>query len=300
MICVGNFTAGGAGKTPLAIAVAEQLKGLGHQPAFLSRGYGGRIAGPHSVNTKSDFARDVGDEPLLLARHAPTVIAHDKVSGAKAIEATSADVIVMDDGLQNPNLSKDLTLAVVDGERGVGNGQVIPAGPLRAPLAFQLGLTDAIVLMLADLRSPSAPACDALLAAYDGPVLDAALIPRENADWLQERPCLAFCGIAHPEKFFASLRRLGAGVIDTVAFPDHHMFGDDEARALLQRAEQTGAQLVTTEKDWVRLARDNTDTAALRAKSRALLVEVTFAEGSQDQLNTLLRRMFTRQASSAN
>ena len=299
VICVGNFTAGGAGKTPLAIAVVEQLKALGHRPAFLSRGYGGKLAGPHNVDGKHDCAVDVGDEPLLLASHAPTMIARDKIAGARAIEASSADVIVMDDGLQNPTLSKDLTLAVIDDARGVGNGQVIPAGPLRVPLDFQLGLTDAIVLMHADLQSPSAAVGDVLREAFNGPVLHAALAASEDVSWLQNQPCLAFSGIAHPEKFFDSLRRLGANLVEAAAYPDHHMFSADDAQSLLQHAERAGAQLVTTEKDWARLTAENADAAALRANSRALPVEVSFAEGSRNSFIALIKDALEPKASLA-
>src|SRR6476661_643641 len=148
VICIGNFTSGGTGKTPLAIHLCERLKAAGHEPAVLTRGYGGRLSGPYWVNAASDVARDVGDEALLLARAAPTLVARDRRAGAHAIEMGPhpVTVIVMDDGLQNPGLAKDLTIAVVDGGRGLGNGLTMPAGPLRAPLPFQLELTDAIVV----------------------------------------------------------------------------------------------------------------------------------------------------------
>jgi len=148
VICVGNFTVGGTGKTPLVLYLCERLKAAGHEPVAFTRGYGGRLSGPYWVNAKSDVARDVGDEALLLAKAVPTLVARDRRAGAQAIETGphSVTVIVMDDGLQNPGLAKDLALAVVDGSVGLGNGRVMPAGPLRAPLAFQLELTDAIVV----------------------------------------------------------------------------------------------------------------------------------------------------------
>ncbi len=224
VICVGNFTAGGAGKTPVAIAISNHLKELGHRPAFLSRGFGGSNPGPHFVDPQHDTASEVGDEPLLLATHAPTVIARDRVKGVAAIEATDADVIVMDDGLQNPSLAKTLTLAVVDAQRGVGNGEVIPAGPLRARLPFQLQITDAIVVMFAEEVAQTAPAYTAATKAFAGPILYARLVPLGDISWLLERPCIAYSGIAHPEKFFTSLRATGADVIHTVVFPDHYLF----------------------------------------------------------------------------
>ena len=292
VICVGNFTAGGAGKTPVAIAIGKHLKALGHMPAFLSRGFGGTNPGPHFVDLRHDTASAVGDEPLLLAAHAPTMIARDRIKGATAIEKTDADVIIMDDGLQNPALAKTLSLAVVDAERGIGNGDVIPAGPLRARLPFQLQLTDAIIVMQGEESKLEASAYTAATKAFSGPILYARLASTGDISWLLDRPCLAYSGIAHPEKFFASLRSCGADVIDTVGFPDHHMFTDSDARSLLQSAEQAKAQLVTTEKDLVRLATDFGDGATLRARSRAVPVEVSFADTSQDLFASLMRGVF--------
>ena len=147
VICVGNFTAGGTGKTPLSLMIATLLKERGAKPAFLTRGYSGRKTGPVWVNPSADLASDVGDEPLLLAACAPTMVARDRAKGAQEIEASPmASHIIMDDGLQNPSLAKALSIAVVDAVRGLGNGEVIPAGPLRAPIDFQFGLVDAVVV----------------------------------------------------------------------------------------------------------------------------------------------------------
>ncbi len=195
VICVGNLTAGGAGKTPLAIFTAQSLMSRGERPAFLTRGYGGREAGPMWVAHDRHTANEVGDEPILLAATAPTLVSRDRRAGARAIEARQDTIttIIMDDGLQNPGLKKDLTLAVIDGVRGLGNRAVIPAGPLRAPLAFQFEKTDAIVinntaLMVeaANGREPLAPTrlVEEFRRSFPGPVIEARTRPTGNMDWL--------------------------------------------------------------------------------------------------------------------
>ncbi|TGD98582.1 tetraacyldisaccharide 4'-kinase [Methylobacterium nonmethylotrophicum] len=251
VICIGNVTLGGAGKTPTALAVADHLRDLGRRPAFLSRGYGGRLAGPVRVDPARHAARDVGDEPLLLARAAPAIVARDRIAGAIACLEAGADVVVMDDGLQNPSLVKDLALAVFDGAVGLGNGLVVPAGPLRAPAAMQWGRIDAVLVIgggapgarvLAQARARGLPALRGRLAP--DPVSAAAL---------RGQPVLAFAGIGRPEKFFATLRDLGADLRETRAFPDHHAFTPAEAEALTAEAARRKLLLVTTEKDRVRL-----------------------------------------------
>src|SRR5262245_28011309 len=179
VICVGNFTAGGTGKTPLAIDLCARLKAAGHAPVALTRGYGGRLSGPRWVNAASDVAGDVGDEPLLLARAVPTLVARDRRLGVRAIEVAPhpATVVVMDDGLQNASLVKDLAIAVVDGSRGLGNGLVLPAGPLRAPLDFQLELTDAIVVNEGAAADAAGPVTQWLRRRFAGPVLRASVAP---------------------------------------------------------------------------------------------------------------------------
>ena len=222
IICVGNFVAGGAGKTPTAIALARLLLRRGEMPAFLSRGYGGRLAGPVAVDPARHAAADVGDEPLLLARAAPAFVAHDRVAGARLAASAGASVVIMDDGLQNPSLAKDLAIAVVDGASGIGNGLALPAGPLRAPLERQLGHVGAVVIIgagaagervAAEARRAGVPVHAARLVA------DAAA-----AAAIRRRPVLAFAGIGRPEKFFATLEDAGAVVVERVAFPDHHRF----------------------------------------------------------------------------
>ncbi|OAS22457.1 tetraacyldisaccharide 4'-kinase [Methylobacterium platani] len=251
VVCIGNFTLGGAGKTPTALAVAALLRDLGRQPAFLSRGYGGRLAGPVRVDPARHGAGDVGDEPLLLARSGAAIVARDRAAGALACVEAGADVVVMDDGLQNPGLAKDLALAVIDGAVGLGNGRVFPAGPLRAPEAAQWPHVHA-VLAIGD----GAPG-DRVLAAARArgvPALRGRLVPDPAAaDALRGRPVLAFAGIGRPDKFFATLRDLGADPRETRAFPDHHAFTAAEAGHLAAEAARRGLLLVTTEKDRVRL-----------------------------------------------
>jgi tetraacyldisaccharide 4'-kinase len=277
VVCVGNFTAGGAGKTPMAIWVAEELRRGGLRPVFLSRGYGGALAGPHLVDPGVDWASTVGDEPLLLARVAPTVIARDRVAGARLIEALRADVIVMDDGLQNPSLDKDFTIAVADAGVGIGNGLVMPAGPLRAPLESQMRLVDRIVGIDSDADAPLS------LPPWTGPILPARLVPRGDKDWLYGRRVMAFAGIGRPEKFFATLRRLGAELVSIRGFPDHHRFTPREAEELLRAAKAVDALPVTTEKDFARMAGDDR-LAALARASRTLAVGIDMSEESRAAL----------------
>lgn len=304
VICVGNFTAGGTGKTPLAMHLAGLLASRGERPAFLSRGYGGRLAGPHRVNPALDLASDVGDEPLLLARHAPVYIARDRAQGAAAIERLSGigppTAIVMDDGLQNPGLAKDLVIAVVDGRRGVGNGLVMPAGPLRAPLALQLGMTDAIVI-----NQPRGVPREALQAAamlregFDGPVLEAGVEPAEGAAALVGQRVLAVSGIANPARFTTLLAEIGADVAGTVAFPDHHAFTEADARRVLNEATRLDARIVTTEKDFVRLIGLSGARGAMRDQAEVLAVRIEFNERDALRLEALLDAMLARRRDAA-
>ncbi len=214
VICIGNFTAGGTGKTPLALFVMNYLTSLGESPVCLTRGYGGSVAGPAWVARGASTAREVGDEPLLLARAGPTLVARDRKAGARLIEEEQApaSVIVMDDGMQNPELKKDLVLAVVDGSRGLGNGRVIPAGPLRAPLEFQAGLVDCVVVNGAGGEHAYAEGSviDRLKRSFPGPVLAAEVAPVGDVEWLKAAPVVAYAGIGSPDRFFQLLADLGA------------------------------------------------------------------------------------------
>lgn len=252
VICVGNFVAGGAGKTPTAIAIAGLLAQRGETPFVLMRGYGGSLRGPVEVHPEHHAARAVGDEPLLMARHARTVIARDRVAGASLARAFGASVIVMDDGLQNPALTKRLRLAVIDGASGVGNGLCLPAGPLRAPLAEQLGEVDAVLVIGAG--EPGA-AVAAAAAARGLPVLLARLDPDPAAvARLAGQAVLAVSGIGRPEKFAATLRESGARIVAERAFGDHHAYSPADVERLVAEAALYDSLVATTEKDWVKLA----------------------------------------------
>jgi tetraacyldisaccharide 4'-kinase len=291
VICVGNFTAGGTGKTPLAMFIARLLLAQGGLPVFLTRGYGGSEPGPAWVEDTAGAARRFGDEPLLLARVAPTLVARDRKAGVRAIEDSGRRVttVIMDDGLLNPALVKDLAIAVVDGGRGLGNGEVIPAGPLRAPMEFQLGLVDAIVVTTPRGDPPHHPAVKELLRhRFHGPVLEVAAVPRGETDWLSGAPVVAFAGIANPARFFALLESLGARVLERVAFPDHHVFRRADAERLLALAHADGVRLVTTEKDWVRLAGEETLPAELLERTRPLAIEMVFEDRDLGRLTSLI------------
>lgn len=247
VICLGNFTLGGAGKTPAALAISGLLRDLGAVPVFLSRGYGGRLAGPVQVSA-SHGAADVGDEPLLLAREAPAVIARDRPAGATLCRSLGATAIVMDDGLQNPSLAKTLAFAVVDAATGVGNGRVFPAGPLRVPLQRQWPHIGGVIL-IGEGAAGDALATEAKTRGC--PVHRARLVP--DALDLSSGRWLAFAGIGRPEKFFTTLRVAGAALAGTRSFPDHHPYREAELTALAEEADRLGARIITTEKDAVRL-----------------------------------------------
>jgi tetraacyldisaccharide 4'-kinase len=274
VICIGNLTVGGAGKTPTALAIAQWLVEAGRQPFLLSRGYGGALAGPLQVDPTRHMAEEVGDEPLLLARAAPTIVARDRKAGAIAAFKGGAGVIVMDDGFQNPAVAKDLSIVVIDGRRGIGNGQVFPAGPLRAPVAKQLEHADAL-LLIGQGRSGDAAAAIASkrgLPLFHGRLEpDAAILAA-----LRERPVLAFAGIGDPEKFFATLRDGELDVRAARAFPDHHQYQPGELLDLAGEAARLGLSLVTTEKDFVRLV-GRAELAPL-APVRALPVTLAMTE----------------------
>jgi tetraacyldisaccharide 4'-kinase len=284
VVCIGNLTVGGASKTPAAIAVARLLQASGARPVFLTRGYGGRLGGPVAV-APAHGAADVGDEPLLLARVAPTIVAHDRPAGARAAVASGADVIVMDDGFQNPALAKDLSVIVVDGRRGLGNRKVFPAGPMRAPLAPQIARAQAL-LVVGDAGPSAQPAIDAA-RAWRLPVMTGRLVPDPAVvATLAARPTLAFAGIADAEKFFTTLRGAGISVGATRDFPDHHRFGAAEAADLIARAERAGLALVTTEKDLARMQCDGA-LAALARLATALPVRLAFDDA--DSIGRLLQ-----------
>lgn len=244
VICCGNATAGGTGKTILALALAELLQARGARPAFVTRGYGGRLKGPLRVDPARHTAAAVGDEPLLLAARAPTFVAARRATALPLIG--DASHLILDDGLQNPDLIKDLSFLLIDGGAGFGNGRVIPAGPLREPVASAAARAAAVVLIGADISGALARLPPAL------PVLRADLQPCGTN--LSGRRVLGFAGIGRPEKFRRSLIESGAELADFVSFPDHHPYSAGDLAALRQRADRLGAALVTTAKDHVRIA----------------------------------------------
>ncbi len=280
VICVGNFTLGGAGKTPTAIAFARILAQAGKRPFFLTRGYGGRLAGPVHVDPQTHTAADVGDEAPLLAKAAPTIVSRDRVDGAHAAIAAGATVIVMDDGLQNASLAKNFTIAVIDGERGIGNGCVFPAGPLRAPLPSQIDRINALLVVGKDAGVAS------IATARNLPVLHAHIETDSQAiAAVKQRKVLAFAGIGSPERFFATVKRAGIDAPVCKAFDDHHRFTAEEAAALIMQAEHEGLSLLTTEKDRARMSGEPA-LAALAQRAHTLPITIIFDE--EEKLRGLL------------
>lgn len=250
VLCIGNFTVGGAGKTPTAIAFARTARARGLRPGIVSRGYGGSYKGLHLVDPDRDSSTHVGDEPLLLARHALVALSPDRHKAALHLREQGCDFIIMDDGFQSARLHADFALLVVDAARGIGNGLVIPAGPLRAPLTDQMRKTDAV------LRIGKGEAADFVIrqASRAGrPVYEALLAPSSEAKVAGNR-WLAFAGIGNPGKFFASVTQVGGEVAQSRTFPDHYSYRPDDLRDLAETARAQGLGLITTAKDHVRLA----------------------------------------------
>ena len=246
VICVGNLTVGGQGKTPVVLAILAYLQAKGLTAFALTRGYGGSLPGPVWVDPAEHSATEVGDEPLLLAATAPTIVAKDRAAGAQAARAAGAQVIVMDDGFQNPAVRKHVSLIVVDGGAGFGNGRVLPAGPLREPVAAGVARAQAVIRIGADRCGLAAH----LPAGI--PLLTAQLVPDGALAW-RGRRVFAFAGIGRPQKFFDTLAEIGAEVAGTRAFADHRPYAATDLDALRRDAAAAGAVLVTTAKDFARL-----------------------------------------------
>jgi len=278
VICIGNFVAGGAGKTPLVLAVAQLLKTQGEKPVFLSRGHGGTLTGPVLVDEVQHGPHEVGDEPLLLARSAPTIIARDRVAGA-FLAAHHGTIIIMDDGMQNPSLRKDLTLAVIDAGQALGNGLCLPAGPLRAPLEAQIPLVDLCVVVGG--KTPQS-----ITQSFKKRVMSARLVPDAGMSGaLKGRAVHAFCGIGRPQKFEQSLRDCGVKLIRSDAYPDHHMFSRIEIERLVAEARRTHALPITTAKDHVRIVATAPDLA-----DKIAVLPVTLIFDHEDHMHEILKK----------
>ena len=268
VVCVGNLVAGGAGKTPVTLALCARLQELGVPTHVVTRGYGGYLRGPIRVDPASHDALAVGDEALMLAARMPCWVARDRVAGARAAVTAGARAIVLDDGFQDPAIGKTLALIVVDAEYGFGNGRVMPAGPLRENLRGGIARADAVVVLGSEVEATSV---EQTCAAIGRPVIRATLAPIAGERLAGER-LLAFAGIGRPEKFFNTLRRLGAILVDARAFADHHLFRAAEIDLLRRKAAHAGARLITTRKDIVRLPPE------LRAGIEVLEVEVRWLD----------------------
>jgi tetraacyldisaccharide 4'-kinase len=269
VICCGNATAGGAGKTTVAMDLGRRLADRGVAAHFLLRGYGGTTKGPLRVDPATHDSTMVGDEALLLAEIRPTWVSADRAAGAKAAVAGNARCIVMDDGLQNPGLAKDLSLLVIDGGFGFGNGRIIPAGPLREPVAAAAARCQAAVLIGEDETG----ALDLLPPGLR--VLHAKLVPGPEAAMLRGQPVYAFCGIANPRKFFTTLQEAGAVLAGREAFGDHYQYDAEEIQELLDQAEAARAVPVTTKKDFVRIP------PQFRSRVTVVTVGLEWAESAQ-------------------
>jgi len=289
VLCIGNYHVGGAGKTPAVLALADLLREAGEAPIVLSRGYGGTLRGPVKVDPARHAAADVGDEPLMMAERVPVVVARDRVEGAALARSQGASVILMDDGFQNPAIAKDASLIVIDGDRGIGNGAVFPAGPLRAPLPAQLVRTDALIVVG---DGAAAGAVAAAVAAQGGLVLRGYLTPGEaSIAALRGKRVLAFAGIGDPQRFFRTLRASGVEVVAEKAFADHHRFSESEIDALAGQAERDALTLVTTEKDLARLG----GTAAAASGIVAFAVTLRFDDETK-LLRWVTDRLFKARA----
>lgn len=283
VICVGNVNLGGTGKTPTVIATVMRLQAMGKVPHVVSKGYKGQLIGPVQVNEKAHTADDVGDEPLLLAAFATTWVAKDRLQGALAAKVAGADVVVLDDGLQNPELAKDLTILVVDVEMGFGNGRVMPSGPLRESVEDAVNKADVLLTI-----GQRADAHNAFIAQWGQvktlPHVSSTIMPLQTGmDW-QGLQALAFAGIGRPEKFFRTLKELGVTIKATRSFDDHQKIPTTLLARLEKEAWDLGAQLVTTEKDAVRLPKE--------WQQKVLTVPVRLELHDTDQFDQALKAVF--------
>ncbi|MDX2222733.1 MAG: tetraacyldisaccharide 4'-kinase [Rhodospirillaceae bacterium] len=277
VVSVGGVTVGGAGKTPVAAAIADALIDLGARPAIVMRGYGGRLTAPTRVDPQTHTAADVGDEALMHAPHHPTYIARRRVEAARLAAHDGLTVAVLDDGHQHPGLRKDVSLVVIDGADPFGNGYCVPAGPLREAPRDALSRADAVVLVGDDVSGLRARLPEGLQ------VLRARLVPDAGAESLRGRAVVAFAGLARPDKFFRTLEEIGAQVVARYGFEDHHPYTDADIQPILDQAFRFGAVPVTTAKDAVKLAPDQ--------RQQVDVVGVRAVFDAPDALSALLRRV---------
>jgi tetraacyldisaccharide 4'-kinase len=278
VICIGNLTAGGTGKTPVALNICNRLQSLGIDAHFLSRGYGGHLPGPVRIDPEHHTVEDVGDEPLLLAHSNPAWVARNRIQGARAARAAGANALILDDGFQDPHIAKDLSLIVIDGASGFGNGRLIPAGPLRETVTHGLGRADGVIIMGEDRLGMAGK----LKNAFQGlPIMNAHLRPVLTPSPYKGKKIMGFAGIGRPEKFRETLLAIGAELESFYGFPDHHPYVDREIAILLEKAKELDAIAITTAKDHVRI----TD-ADQREQIDVLDVEVAFE--NEAVLNALL------------
>jgi tetraacyldisaccharide 4'-kinase len=242
VICIGNITAGGTGKTPVSLSIARLLIGEMYHPFFVTRGYGGKLQNV-IVNTKKHSAYEVGDEPLLLAQQAPVAVNANRYRGAQLAIQEGADVIVMDDGFQNPSLYKDLSFLVFDGYYGIGNGKIVPAGPLRETFDNGTKRADAIIILGKDKHNLAERSKLPVFFGHTEVVQTTTT----------SRDVLAFAGIGHPQKFYHTLRAQGLNVVETIDFPDHHFYHKNELEKILAQAKELNADVYTTSKDFVKI-----------------------------------------------
>ncbi len=272
VLCIGGLTAGGAGKTPVCLHIGQLCRDSGIDAWFVSRGYKGKLTGPAQVKPSEHTAYDVGDEPLMLAQLLPTVIAKSRLAGAQFAAKAGAKLIIMDDGFQNPSIHKDTSIIVMDGKLLFGNERVIPAGPLREPVEHGSKRAQAVIIINPQQNMPH----------LQLPTLRARTVPNTEAYALRDKKVIAFCGLAYPQKFFATLRNIGAHIMEEKIFPDHYQFNNTEIEALALKARDMDAILVTTSKD---AARMNT-----RSFSMVTVVHVTLEFEQPDALMALIRQ----------
>nr|WP_321982067.1 tetraacyldisaccharide 4'-kinase [uncultured Cohaesibacter sp.] len=295
VLCIGNLVMGGAGKTPTAITLGRVAKSQHLSPIFLTRGFKGQKPGPLLVDPATHSIADVGDEALLLARVAPTIVSRDRVAGAKLAEEISGgkegSIIIMDDGFQNPYLHKDFNLIIVDSQQGLGNGFVFPAGPLRAPLHPQVWRADQFVIVGEGSKGPQ---LHQLFSKLGKGTVNARLLPGK-CSLLGGTRIFAFCGIGRPDKFHRTLDQLDLAVIDHIHFDDHHSFTIEEGQEILDRAAAQNLEIVTTAKDHVRLAELGEVGAQLANKAHIIEVDMSFEDkGFAARLLTEVQRKFSR------